>query len=326
MSGENGILPGGAVRALEWESGLEPLVALDRGGHTEFVYRGVVVCADTAGVVRGAVGRPDTHIHLRSAAKPFQALALVETGAADALGFTSAELALACGSHAGDPEHVAVVEGLLQRLGLPRAALVCGGVAHMCSGKHAAMVALAVFLGVPVDGYHLPEHEVQRVVARHAAVAAGLEPGDIMGGSDGCGVPVFRMPAQVVATLYARLMEGGTPAFARIREAMLSHPRLVAGVGRFDTEIMQAGSGRVLAKVGAGGVQALAYRSDDANGVCACVVKLAGEPGPVVAGLVAAEAMRRWGPTGPVVPLVAGDYLKVHNARGDEVGEVYALF
>ncbi len=326
MSGENGILPGGAVQALAWESGLEPLVALDRGGYPEFVYRGVVVCADAAGAVRGAAGRPGTHIHLRSAAKPFQALALVETGAADALGFTSTELALACGSHAGDPEHVAVVEGLLQRLGVPPAALVCGGVAHMCSGKHAAMVALAVFLGVPVHGYHLPEHEVQRVVARHVAAAAGLDPDDIMGGSDGCGVPVVRMPAEVAATLYAQLMEGGTPAFARIREAMLSHPRLVAGAGRFDTEVMQADPGRVLAKVGAGGIQALAYRSHDGNGICACVVKLGGDPGSTVAGVAAAEAMRRWGPTGMVVPPVAGHYLKVHNARGDEVGEVHTLF
>ena len=54
---------------------------------------------------------------------------------------------------------------------------------------------------------------------------------------------------QVVKVQHAELEQ--------IRRAMLSHPDLVAGEGRFDTELMRRSHGQVLSKGGAEGIQCL---------------------------------------------------------------------
>ncbi len=310
------------AEALQWDAGLEPLAVVTRGGAPEFVYRGVAVCCDGRGRAQVALGNADSPIHLRSCAKPFQALALVETGAADELGFTDQELALACGSHAGQPEHVEVVWGLLARLGVAEEALVCGGAQHMCSGKHTAMIALAVHLGVPIEGYHQPHHPVQRVIADHLAAAAGLPSESLLDGTDGCGVPVIRMPIMAVARLYARLAAGDTPALARLRDAMIAHPDLVAGEGRPDTEIMREASGALVAKSGAGGVQALAWVGGTPSEAGACVVKLSGESTLPVALLVAASTAGRCASVAWASVDRLRRWAEVRNVRGEVVGEV----
>lgn len=314
----------GAEGALAWETGLVPMVGVMRGGAPELVHRGVAACVDSLGEVIAGEGDEQQLIHLRSAAKPFQALALVETGAADALGVSSEELALACGSHRGASEHVAVVTGFLERLGVPAEALVCGGVDHMCSGKHAAMIALGVFLGLPYEGYQQPSHGVQRTIAQHVAAEAGLPPDDILDGIDGCGVPVFRMSAARVAHLYARLAAGSTPALARIRDAMLAHPALVAGEGLFDTELMREAGGRIIAKMGADGVQAVAWRSAAGAAAQAVVLKLCAA-GAVVYG-TAAALLLRWGLEDIVPVRWAQRWLQVRNVRDEVVGEIIPLW
>src|SRR3546814_12052206 len=62
----------------------------------------------------------------RSASKSLQAIALVESGAADAFALSPPELALACASHSGEPRHVETVIAWLQRPGLSAADLECG--------------------------------------------------------------------------------------------------------------------------------------------------------------------------------------------------------
>jgi L-asparaginase II/GNAT superfamily N-acetyltransferase len=340
--------------AVGLDPAFEPVAAVTRGGGVESVHRGAIAVVDSDGRLLGGIGDPWVPVHLRSAAKPFQALAVVESGAADAFGITQEELAVMCGSHGGEPRHIVVVEGLLGRLGLTAAALACGarppldaasaaalreqGVAatplhNNCSGKHAGMLALALHLGASTEGYCSPQHPVQerilraiRDLAARGRIGAtsvraegfGLGPGasagtssaveaaemsasvapaadevraagpdlaappevpaasaaldsapadkrlralDALGwaGVDGCGVPVLRMPLAQAAWLFALLAAGQTPALARLRQAMLSHPELVAGRGRLDTTLMAMAPGRILSKAGAEGVQALAF-------------------------------------------------------------------
>jgi L-asparaginase II len=250
-----------------------------RGGRVESRHRVRACVVDAAGGTVLAVGDVDEPVFPRSAVKPFQALALVETGAADAFAVDDRELALACASHGGEPEHVALVEAWLARLGLDDAALACGphppmhgpaaaalargGVAprrahNNCSGKHAGMLAVALHLGAPTRGYERPDHPVQRRVARALAELAGLatlpEPG-----IDGCGLPNFPIPLRGLARAAAALVApaGLVPererALARIAAAMRAHPFLVAGTGRCCTAVMRAARG-VIAKTGAEGV------------------------------------------------------------------------
>jgi L-asparaginase II len=141
-----------------------------------------------------------------------------------------------------------------------------------CSGKHAAMLALAAHRGWPKAGYELPEHPVQR--ACHAEVAAWSGADPLPWATDGCGVPTFILPLARMAQAYARLavvaeggaVPGGGPsddsqrAAARLVAAVAADPFLIAGTGRLDTDLIVATNGRIVAKVGADGVYCVALR------------------------------------------------------------------
>ena len=250
-----------------------------RGGRVESRHRVRACVADAAGRVVLAVGDVDEPVYPRSAVKPFQALALIESGAADAFAFRDPELALACASHGGEPVHVRLVEAALARLGLSEDDLACGAhpplhppaaaallragasprrVHNNCSGKHAGMLAAALHQGLATRGYELADHPLQRQIAAALAGLAGLErlaePG-----IDGCGLPNHPLPLRALARAAATLVDSaGQPparsaALTRLAQAMQARPELVAGTGRCCTAVMQAAPG-VLAKTGAEGV------------------------------------------------------------------------
>jgi L-asparaginase II len=249
-----------------------------RGDRVESRHRVRACVLDAQGGVVLAVGDIDEPVYPRSAVKPFQALALVESGAADRFGVDEAELALACASHGGEPDQVVLIEGWLRRLGLDEAALACGPhpplhhasataliragalprrVHNNCSGKHTGMLAAALQLGAPTAGYERPDHPVQRHCAAAIAELAGVDrlppPG-----IDGCGLPNHPIPLRGLARAAACLASppGRGPARAaalrRIGGAMIAHPRMVAGTGRCGTILMESLSG-VIVKSGAEG-------------------------------------------------------------------------
>jgi L-asparaginase II len=205
----------------------------------------------------------------RSAAKPFQAFPLLETGYLESL--SSEDLAIACASHSASQEHVDQVEHLLDKAGLDASALQCGpdepgdgvmrralrasgfspGKIHNnCSGKHAGMLLCCRAHGWDASRYLQPDHPLQQRILRVLRHWGGVA--EIPLAVDGCGAPVFYLPLATMARLYACL--GAEDAFSPLREAMLAHPELVGGEGRVDTAIMQASRGHLLAKVGADGV------------------------------------------------------------------------
>jgi L-asparaginase II len=212
-------------------------------------------------------------------AKPFQALALLTTGAADAFGFGPEELALFSGSLSGQNFQVFLVTAVLERLGLKPEVLQCGAhpplhkptaqalakagqkpspLHHTCAGKHAAMLALCVHHGWPIDDYLNPAHPVQQLILGTVARMVGVPKAQIPVAIDGCGAPVFYTPLKNIALGYARLAaaQPGSPA-GSLKSAILDHPRHIAGDGRIDTIIMEALPGRVFAKAGSEGGYAL---------------------------------------------------------------------
>lgn len=256
-------------------------VLVRRGDEVESVHRvsGVLVGLEEG--TESSFGDPDRLAFWRSSMKPFQALPLVEDGAAEAFGVSEVELALCCASHVGSPAHVRIVAGLLDRLGLTPDRLHCGPhppfddesarevvrrgesftrLHNNCSGKHAGMLALALHHGWPLDGYAELDHPVQRRVRRSLARWLDVEPDGLGWGVDGCGVPTPYLTLRQMARAFARLVRavGTSDAPTAVVGAMTAHPDLVSGEGRPVTRIMEAGGGRLLAKEGAEGVQCLA--------------------------------------------------------------------
>ena len=263
------------------------LIELTRGALVESAHAGVVAVARAEEGLVAAVGDAAAPVFPRSAIKPLQALPFLETGAVQRFGLGPAEIAVACASHSGTPRHVAVVEGLLAKAGLTPAALGCGvhepfdaavardmirrgerpsSLHHNCSGKHAAMLATAAHLGEPTDGYWLPDHPVQVRIRRVLEELTGCSLTADVCGIDGCSVPNWAMPPAALARAFAGFVSGKglSPQragdCARIFEACVAHPDLVAGPGRFDTLIMQRLPGKVLVKTGAEGVYCGALR------------------------------------------------------------------
>src|SRR5277367_2150328 len=160
------------------------LVEMTRGALVESRHRGAIAVADANGKTVLAIGDVAVPVFPRSAIKAFQALPLVEQGAAERYGFGDEALALACASHSGEPAHVAGVERMLAAAGLNSSALRCGahwpmsqsaayalaktGTAsalhNNCSGKHAGFLCLACAMGIDHTDYWRPEHKVQREV------------------------------------------------------------------------------------------------------------------------------------------------------------------
>lgn len=229
------------------------------------------------------MGAPETVTFLRSSAKPFQAIPLLVSGAAERFGFTDREVALACASHNGEPIHTELAASMLQKIGLSPEALKCGvhepysadfarelrergeapNVLHNnCSGKHAGMLAVALHLGAPTETYNKPEHPVQIEIGKTVAKFADVAVEDLAVGIDGCAVPVFGLTMRAMALAYARLVsppatfdEATRKACQRIVRVMSAYPELIGGTSeRLDTEIMRAAPGRLVSKVGAEGV------------------------------------------------------------------------
>lgn len=263
-------------------SAVNPVVVeVTRGGVVESRHRGSVAVVDADGELMMECGAADESVYPRSAVKSLQAIALVESGAADAFGLDQRELALACASHGGEPRHVSAVSSWLTRIGVGERALGCGAhwplhepaardlarvasepaaVHNNCSGKHAGFLTLARHLGAGVDGYTHFEHPVQQLVMATVGEMCGTDLAIAPRAIDGCSVPTYSIPLHRLAAGMAQLASPDAmgsarrTAIERIRAAIAAEPFMVAGTERYCTEVMQVTGAQVMVKTGAEGV------------------------------------------------------------------------
>lgn len=249
---------------------------------TESVHYADAVVVDHKGRLIASAGSPQRVTFLRSASKPLQVIPLLMDGLDEKYGFTTEELAVMCASHSGTLEHVQLVRSALEKIGLDDSYLQCGihepfdkataefiklndieltPAFHNCSGKHTGMLAQCVYHKWPLENYFLLDHPVQQRILKIVSWFFEMPPETVEIGIDGCGVPVFGVPLYNAALAFAKLgkpevlpEEYKVPA-EKVVNAMTSHPRLVAGKGRFDTEFMLAFKGAFLSKGGAEAVQ-----------------------------------------------------------------------
>jgi L-asparaginase II len=273
-----------------------------RGQRVESAHRGAGAVVDADGAILMAFGDVERPIYPRSAVKALQALPLIESGAADRFGLGPKEIALACASHSGEVDHVATASVILAKAARDESALECGAhwplgeeaarslarsgrtpsaLHNNCSGKHAGFVCLACALGVDPKSYVAPEHAVQREVAAAIAEITQAKLTEDVRGVDGCSIPTYAVPLRALAFGFARFSTGQglaperAKAANRIRAAVAAHPAMVAGTGRFDTQVMTILGARAFTKTGAEGVfcaalpelgLGLAVKADDGAG------------------------------------------------------------
>jgi L-asparaginase II len=324
-------------------AGPPPLVEVRRGGQVECVHFGHVVVCDATGAILESFGNAEQATYFRSSAKPLQALAVVESGAADRFGFTSAELALICASHGAQPVHIAGVRSILDKSGLKPEQLGCGPHAPLhepaavellhagqsperihnnCSGKHAGMLAVCRHKGWPTETYLRREHPLQQWNAGTVAAIAGLEAGKLPIAIDGCGVPTFYTPLRGMATAFARLATPDTgrehaAAADRVVAAMCGNPVHVAHDGQFDTVLMQHLGEHVVCKRGAEGVFCAGLRQ---RGIGFAIKIVDGSARPVPPLVV--RMLEKWLPGSDLAELRERVLGPLTNTRGEAVGEL----
>jgi L-asparaginase II len=323
-----------------------------RGETIESVHRGHLVAIDGTGTRVLSVGDPETVTFFRSACKPLQAIPFITSGACDAFEFSEEEIALSCASHSGEPRHVRVVKLMLERAGLAEGQLQCG--AHLpfnekesermmragehpnqlhnnCSGKHAAMLALAKHIQADPTTYTALENPVQKEILKIISALTEVSLDAIKLGTDGCAAPNFAIPLSAMAKGFMNLISpqesfgsDARKACVRIVSAMAKFPELIGGSERLDSMLMQAAPGRIISKVGADGVWLCAVLPSD-KWPTGLSIALKVEDGDDKRGrpVVAVEILKR------LRVLLAEDLpelspMPVKNRRGDVVGNVVA--
>ena len=323
-----------------------------RGETVESIHYGQIVVVDGNGDTVVSLGDPSTVTYFRSAAKAFQLIPCITSGAADAFGFGEKEIALAAASHSGEPMHVAVVEKMLENAGLSEGDLHCGThlpfskeaasqlqrsglqptqLQNNCSGKHAAMLAFAKYIESDISTYESSDNRIQKRILRCIADFCEMTETEIAIGIDGCAVPNFALPVTAMAKSFINLIlpskfpESTQKACARIVSSMMKYPELIGGNDRLDTLLMRAAPGRIISKVGADGVWLCGVLPCDRwPAGLGIALKIADGDDLYSRSVVAIELLRRLGVLAPDA-LAELSPMPIMNRRGDKVGEILSV-
>jgi L-asparaginase II len=279
----------------------------------------------------------------RSCAKPFQVMSLIESGGFDSLHWGDDQLALACASHGGEPEHVAIAQAMLEDIGLEEGDLACGPhdplsargmkllresgarltrLHNNCSGKHAAMLARAHTAGWHTYGYERRDHPVQRCSLQAVSQWSDVPESEIGQAVDGCGVVAFALPLENMARAWSRLARAvgqGDEVPSRVVHAMQTRPFLIGGTDRFDSVLIEETDGRAVAKIGAEGVHSVAIPE---QGIGFAVKVDDGAQRAQFPAVIRILQMLDVLPA--VLPQRLDEFLRrpVRNTRGEVVGEI----
>ena len=261
-----------------------PIFELSRGKTIESIHFGAIAVVDSSGRLLARLGNPQLVTFLRSSSKPLQVLPFIEQGGDQAYHLTSKEIAVLCASHSGTDEHVAVIRAIQAKVDVQESDLLCGvhppydlptaeamkargelptSNRHNCSGKHTGMLAFARMRSLPINDYVNNGHPVQQMILTTMAEMCRMPVSHVELGMDGCSAPNFAMPLYNAARGFASLCDPRglsierAAACKRVTNSMVAYPGMVGGPGRFDTCLMEACGGRILAKGGAEGYVAM---------------------------------------------------------------------
>ncbi len=270
------------------------LVDVYRGGLLESFHRGVICVVNAQNQVVFSVGDVQQICYPRSAMKLFQVIPLIEHGGIQKFGFTLQEIAIMCGSHNAEKEHVTVVNAILNKIGLTPENLNCGAqypsskkdadalikadvkphhIHNNCSGKHAGMLATCVLMGWPTSDYLNPNHPLQLAIKQTCAMMYEYPLQKMLTALDGCSAPIYSVPVINQAIGYKNLVSNQhlpeviQQACKIIVDAVSQYPFMVAGSKRYCTDMMQITAPKIIGKTGAEGIFCMTF-TEQSFGVC----------------------------------------------------------
>lgn len=238
-------------------------VHLLREGILESSHQVEATVCDSKGRALLMAGNSQTSAFIRSALKPFQALAVTTTGTLQKYSLSDRDLAIICSSHQGKIEQARQAFNILWRADVDPHALECpipqgrNRLEHNCSGKHAGILAVCQNLDLPFHKYIKQSHPVQQLILNKVSELLGMPGAELIAAQDDCGMPTYQMELKQMAHLYAHLAAGSSLDLERIARAMTYYPRMIAGDGAFDTELMRLSEGELVSKSGAEGIQCI---------------------------------------------------------------------
>ena len=237
-------------------------VHLLREGIVESVHQVEAAVGDSRGRVLLVAGNSQTSAFIRSALKPFQALAVTTTGTIQKYNLSDRDLAIICSSHQGTIEHARQAFHILWQADIEPTALQCpipqgkkNRLEYNCSGKHAGILAVCQNRNWPLNTYLHRSNPVQKLILSQVSELLEMPGDELIGAHDDCGMPTYSMQLQQMAHLYAQLAAGKNLDLERIARAMTYYPRMISGDGAFDTELMRLSEGELVSKSGAEGIQ-----------------------------------------------------------------------
>lgn len=328
----------------------EILIHVTRGNVVENIHRGDIAIVDSEGSLIAWKGDPQKYTYMRSCAKPLQASAVLESGAASRFGLQGKEIAIMCASHYAESFHTEAVQSILSKIGLQEESLTLGETYSMseavkdhmlrssqakrklynnCSGKHAGMLALAAHKDYDISDYIQKSHPVQQTMLETVAEYCDYDADKIEIGIDGCGVPVFALPIYNMALSYAKLADRNKLQAERkqaaevLVKAMTNYPEMISGTGGFCSELMKHTKGRILAKLGADAVYCVSILDRNIG----IAVKIEDGNVKVLSSVVMEVLMQLNALTQEEIALLEGFHVKENiNSAKCTVGEIHPVF
>lgn len=256
------------------------LVEVFRANVLESFHRGAICIVNENNEVIYSKGNIAQVCYPRSAMKFIQVLPLIVLGGVEKFGFTLEEIAIMCGSHNAEKEHISIVESILHKIGLSRNELFCGPqyptskrdadalikqnkkpehIHNNCSGKHAGMLALCQLMGVSTLDYINPNHAIQQLILEYVELLYEYPRAQMVTALDGCSAPIYSIPVINQAIAFKNLVSNQyenklAQACKMVIEAVGTHPFMVAGSKRYCTDMMQICAPHIIGKTGAEGI------------------------------------------------------------------------
>lgn len=270
------------------------LVEVYRGEVLESFHRGSICIVDKDNNILFSQGDPNQICYPRSAMKLLQVIPLIIGGGIERFKLTHEEIAIMCGSHNAEKDHLRVVNSIIHKIGLTKDFLQCGPqyptfkkesdqliiagekphhIHNNCSGKHAGMLAACILNGWPTENYLNPNHPLQQAILEICSQFYEYPKEKMAIALDGCSAPIFSVPVLNQAIAFKNLVankhmdERIQMACHTIIAAITEFPFMVAGTNRYCTDMMKITGPKIIGKTGAEGIFCMTF-TEKKWGVC----------------------------------------------------------